>query len=307
LELAERQTITATLEAYVLASPVEGLLRLLDARGVEVAFNHDNGRTLDPEITYTAPRAGAYFLQAFGFNYPADSNIRFIGNDKLEAPGEISGCIESPEDEDIFQFTAKKGDKLVLKVESTALGFPLDARLGIRNAKQEEVAKADDSATTDPVLDWSPGDDGTFFAAVRNVLNRGGTNYRYRLSIQKPAPALKATVGDHAFTVAAGKTNKVSVTLKQLHGFDGKVSLKVEGLPPGVSAEAGEKDVSLMAAPDAKPFSGPIRIIASDSKTTYPAAHELVSAGENNGVPNGYSRLLIDAIDDLWLTVTAAK
>jgi hypothetical protein len=341
LELTKNQTIAASLEAYLLASPVDAVLRLLDARGVEVAFNHDDGRTLDPEIVYTAPRAGAYFLQAFGFNYPADSAIRFIGNDKcvyrlhvsapptnealarcqqetepnnnatnattIDVPSTVSGCIESPDDEDIFQFTAKKGDKLQLKVESAALGFPLDARLGIRNAKHEEVAKADDTGGPDPVLDWSPGDDGTFFAAVRNVLRRGGADYRYRLSIEKPAPTLKATVADHAFTLAPGKTNKISVTLKRLHGYDGKVSLLAEDLPEGITCEPGEKDLSLIAAPDAKPFSGPIRLIAKDSNTVHTIVRELTSAGEDNGVPNGYSRLLLNSTHHLWLTVTEKK
>ncbi|HKQ40790.1 MAG TPA: PPC domain-containing protein, partial [Verrucomicrobiae bacterium] len=258
LELSQGQTIAARVEAYVLASPVDAVLRLLDSRAVEVAFNHDDGRTLDPEIIYTAPKTGSYFLQAFGFNYPADSNIRFVGNDKciyrlhvsgpptnqpfaacvkeaepnntasnampVDVPGTIGGCIDSPDDEDIFQFAAKKGDKFSLRVESASLGFPVDARLEIRNSKHEEIAKADDSGSVDPALDWAPDNDGIFFASVRNVLHRGGSNYLYRLSIQKPEPTLKATVGDHAFKIEPGKTNKIPVTLKKLYGFDAKPS-----------------------------------------------------------------------------------
>ena len=341
VHLEARQTLRAALECYVLASPVDAVLRLLDARGVEVAFNHDNGRTFDPEIIYTAPRTGTYFLQAFGFNYPADSNIRFIGNDKcvyrlhvsnkpcqkpeealaasqketepndahtnatpVEVPGAISGCIDSGDDEDVFKFTAKKGEKLVLKVESAAFGLPLDARLGLKNEKRDEVAKADDTSTADPELDWSSGDDGTFFAVVRNVLHRGGPDHLYRLRIERPEPTLKATVSEHAFSIEPAKTNKIKVTLKRFHGFDAKVSLTVEGLPEGVQCEADESAISLIASADAKPFSGPIRIVAKGTNSTHAVVHELISAGENNGVPNGYSRLLIDATDHVWLTVT---
>ena len=341
IELAKNQTIVAHVEAYVMASPVDAVLRLLDARGVEVAFNHDDGRTLDPEIIYTAPKAGRYFLQAFGFNYPADSNIRFVGNEKcvyrlhvengraeqplatcakesepnntvsnampVEVPCAISGCIQSSDDEDIFQFPAKKGEKFALKVEAATLGFPVDARLAIRNAKQEEIAKADDSSTTDPALDWSPDNDGTFFATVRNVLNHGGTNYLYRLSIQKPDPALKATVAANAFKIESGATNKIKVTLKRMHGFDEKVTFSVEDLPEGVQFEAEESGVSLIASPDAKPFCGPIRILTKDSKHSHPVVNELTTLGEDNGVPNGYSRLLINAIDQVWLTVKAPQ
>ena len=341
LDLAAGQTVVARVEAYVLASPVDAVLRLLDARGVEVAFNHDDGRTLDPEIIYTAPKPGNYFLQAFGFNYPADSNIRFVGNDKcvyrlrvqgacedqplatcakeiepnntisnampVEVPCAIVGCIGSPDDEDLFQFTANKGEKFAFKVESASLGFPLDARLEIRNSKQDELAKADDSATVDPALDWGPDNDGTFFACVRNVLHRGGSNYLYRLTIQRPEPTLKATVADHAFKIEPGKTNKISITLKKLYGFDVKPSFTVEGLPQGIQYETAEAAVSLIAAPDARAFSGAFRITAKDSKTSWPVLRELTSAGEDNGVPNGYSRLLINATEDLWLTVVSTN
>jgi hypothetical protein len=337
LELAKGQAVVAKIEAYVLASPVDAVLRLIDSRGVEVAFNHDDGRTLDPEIIYTAPKSGRYTLQAFGFNYPADSSIRFVGNEKcvyrlhvsprsdekpfascvkeiepndtssnamvVEVPCSVGGCVDSSDDEDLFQFMARKGEKFALKVESATLGYPLDARLSVRNAKQEEVAKADDGPTRDPALDWGTDNDGTFFAAVRNVLHRGGSNYLYRFSIQKPEPTLKATVGDHAFKTEAGKTNKISVTIKKLYGFDGKPSFVVEGLPEGIRYEAAESAVSLISATNAKAFSGPIRILAKDSKNSYPVVYQLTSAGEDNGVPNGYSRLLIDATEHLWLTV----
>lgn len=341
LELSQGQTVVARVEAYVLASPVDAVLRLLDSRSVEVAFNHDDGRTLDPQIIYSAPHAGSYFLQAFGFNYPADSNIRFVGNDKcvyrlhvsgprndqpfatclkeaepnntasnampIEVPSTVGGCINSPDDQDLFQFVAKKGDKFAVKVESAALGFPVDARLEIRNSKNDEVAKADDGSTVDPALDWAPDNDGMFFACIRNVLHRGGSNYLYRLRIEKPEPTLKATVSEHAFKIEPGKTNKIAVTLKKLYGFDGKPSFTVEGLPPGVQYESADASVSLIAASDAKAFSGPFRISATHSNATYAVVRELTSAGEDNGVPNGYSRLLINATEHLWLTVTSTN
>jgi hypothetical protein len=34
---------------------------------------------------------------------------------------------------------------------------------------------------------------------------------------------------------------------------------------------------------------------------------ELVTSGVDNGVPNGFSRLLLEFVEDLWLTVLPAK
>jgi hypothetical protein len=34
---------------------------------------------------------------------------------------------------------------------------------------------------------------------------------------------------------------------------------------------------------------------------------DLIATGADNGVPNGFNRLLIESVDHLWLTVRAAK
>jgi hypothetical protein len=75
------QTLIASVEAFTLASPVDAAVRLVDARGVQVAWNHD-GRTLDPFLAWTAKSAGTYVLQVFGFAYPAESAVKFTGSDK---------------------------------------------------------------------------------------------------------------------------------------------------------------------------------------------------------------------------------
>ncbi len=81
IELSAGQTLIASVDAYVLESPLDAVLRVTDANGVQVAWNHD-GRTLDPFLTYTAAAAGRYVVQVMGFPHPATSEIRFHGSDK---------------------------------------------------------------------------------------------------------------------------------------------------------------------------------------------------------------------------------
>lgn len=81
IELAAGQTLLAAVEANVLASPIDAVLRLVDTRGVEVALNHDRGRALDPFLTWTAKTAGTYVLQVFGFAQPATAEVKFAGSD----------------------------------------------------------------------------------------------------------------------------------------------------------------------------------------------------------------------------------
>jgi hypothetical protein len=75
-------TLVVQVEALVLQSPVDAVLRVVDPRGVEVAFNHDDGRTLDPALTFTPATGGTYVVQVFGFPHPANSDIQFTGNAK---------------------------------------------------------------------------------------------------------------------------------------------------------------------------------------------------------------------------------
>ena len=212
-------------------------------------------------------------------------------------------------------FAAKKGEKLLLEIQSASLGFPLDARLRIEDANGKELAKNDDSANADPMLEWTPPEDGTFVAAVANVLHRGGPDYRYRLSIQPVLPSVKAVVAANAFTLEPGKTNEIKVTIKRLHGLQSKLTVSARGLPEELKAEltdvsdkGGEATLKLVASADAKPSSGPIQIVVAevDSGKEYRAVNELITSGSNNGVPNGFNKLVIEATDQLWLTILSA-
>ena len=402
------QTLIASLEAYTLASPVDAVLRLVDSRGVQMALNHDDGRTLDPFLVWTAKAAGTYVMQVFGFAYPATSDLKFTGGNacvyrlhlsrgpylqytlplglqrgarttlrlfgwnlpsevarkfefdatslpenarwaelrianfentltlpvgdgpeltehepnnstgeaaRPELPCAVTGCIDKPGEEDRFNFVAKKDEKLLLEIQSASLGFPLDARLRIEDTKNKELAKSDDSRNADPLLEWSPPEDGTFVAAVASVLHRGGPDHLYRLSIQRALPSVKAVVAANAFTLEPGKTNEIKVTVKRLHGLQSKLTVSARGLPEELKAEpidvsdkGGEVTLKLVASAEAKPFGGPVQIVVAevDSRKEYRAVNELITSGSNNGVPNGFNKLVIESTDQLWLTVWSA-
>jgi hypothetical protein len=80
VQLQAGQTLIAYVEAFVLASPLDAALRLRNAAGTVVAWNHDDAYTLDPFLHFTAPAEGVYRLELFGFPHPSDSEIRFAGN-----------------------------------------------------------------------------------------------------------------------------------------------------------------------------------------------------------------------------------
>jgi hypothetical protein len=238
-----------------------------------------------------------------------------MATNRLEVPFAITGCIETSGDEDRFTFAAKKDEKLLIEVQSGSLGFPLDAWLKIEDLNGKELAKNEGSAGGDPKLEWTAPSDSTFAAAVGNLLHRGGPDYLYRLSLQPARPRWRATVSETAFNVTPGKTNELKVTLERLHGFKSKLRVSVHGLPAGVEAEANDVSetdrnttLKLIASEDVKPFSGPMQIVVAETESNKEqrAVADLTSSSVNNGVPGGFSKLVIDSTDQFWLTVRPA-
>lgn len=354
IQLGAGQTLTASLDAYVLGSPVDAVLRLVDTHGLELALEHDNGRNLDPALTWTAKAAGTYVLQVFGFAVPATADVRFTGSDACvyrlhlartapagpafpqangpewtEAehasrtgdqpapvpPFAVKGAIEQTGEQDRYVFAATKGDKLVLAIESAALGLPLDAWLAIRNSAGKELVRNDDGTNADPVLEWTAPDTGTYTAVVGSVLQRAGPDHRYRLSVQTARPQFQGVIAESGFKVEPGNSAKIKVTARRIQGFKTKLTATVTGLPDGLAAspvELGEtaKEIQLevTAAAEAPPFNGPIRIEfrEENSDTVRTAVHELVSTTLRNGVPQGFRDLVVTSTDQLWLTVLPA-
>jgi len=354
VRLEAGQTLHAALDAYVLGSPVDAVLRLVDTRGLELALNHDNGRNPDPALTWTARDAGTYVLQVFGFAQPATADVRFTGSDNCvyrlhlalgppappafspsdgptwteaehlarkgddaapSPPFAVTGVIANVGEKDHFAFAANKGDKLVLAVQSAALGLPLDAWLAIQNAAGKELVRNDDGPNADPFLEWTVPETGSYTVVVGSVLQRAGPDYRYRLSLQPPQPRFQGVIAESGFTVEPGKPAKIKVTARRLQGFKTKLTASVAGLPEGLSSspvEMGEteKEITLevSAAPDAPTFSGPIQVEfrEEDSDAVRTAIHELVSTTLRNGVPQGFRDLVIRSTHQLWLTVLPA-
>ena len=408
VDLRAGQTLVARLEAYTLQSPLDPVLKLLDARGVQVAWNHDEVRSLDPILAWRVETSGTYVLQVFGFAYPADSDLRFSGSPKgvyrlhvstdpvarhawplgvsravdtrvswgdwgvssvsseaieelasaiapgaishslriplrevplelsvgegkewvesepndvvttaqaLGIPSAVSGDLDRPGDEDRYRLSCQKGEPLRLEVQAAGLGFPLDAWLRIEDASGKELARNDDNGGSDPVLDWTSPETAEYRVVVGNLLQRGGRDQRYRLSIQSPKPLWSASLAEAAWSLEPGKTNESKVTLTRRYGADQRLTVSVRGLPSGVrvdpvevSEKANAATLRWIAATNAAPFSGPVSIDVSSSSpaAVQEARFSLVSAGENNGVPQGFRRLVVESISRLWLTVLRA-
>lgn len=235
-------------------------------------------------------------------------------NDSVKAgrvalPSAIAGRIETPGDEDRFVFSARKGERLEFRVRSFALRSPMDAWLRIEDKRGKTLQQADDEreGAFDPVLNWRAPADGDFILAVGDLFSRGGWSFVYVVEAGPAAPRITATLDANAYRLEAGKTVDLKLSSKPGGGFKGKLIVRVEGLPEGVSAKevelpakGGDLKLTLSAGAGVvaanRPFSVFIATSAPDAPQTFRASFPLP-------VTEPRGDRLIDEDSRAWLTV----
>ncbi|MFP6765725.1 MAG: PPC domain-containing protein [Planctomycetaceae bacterium] len=223
----------------------------------------------------------------------------------ISADATICGVIDRPRDEDVFQFTAKKGERINFRVESRSLGYPLDPVVTVIDAAGRNVVESDDAARNifDSLLKFKAAADGDYRVCIRDLFEHGGWRFAYRLHCEIPAPSVDLTVKADVFTVEQGELLEIPVTVTRNEKYVEEFPVSVEGLPAGVTVEAvvsqatgdSAKEVKLKLKADSKTgFHGPIRIVGSltDNAKTVASA------------PLGTFKT---STEYLWLTVTAEK
>lgn len=231
----------------------------------------------------------------------------------LAPPAAVSGRIETPGGEDRHPFAASKDSVLELTVTGRRQGSEIDPWLKVRDSEGKELAAADDDGgSLEPRIVWTAPADGTYTAVVGDLTQRGGAGFFYRLLVTPAAPAATATVSAHAAKIEAGKQVEMKVTVALTHGFKQKLKLAALGLPSGVTAaevevpEKGGEVTLTLSADAAAPAAGtPFQVVLREVEAgrEHPVLFSIATVSENNGVPQGYQHLLVNATDQLWLTV----
>ena len=185
----------------------------------------------------------------------------------------INGRIGAAKDVDRFTFKAPADQKIVCAVDARRYGSPLDALLAVY-AGETLVMQNDDADGTDARIEFAAKKDTEYTVVLRDLTDRGGENFAYRLSI-RPASAASATFVAKYFPDAVrlnrnGRTRIRCEVVRQ--GFETPVRFIATDLPPGISAEPvivptgrNEADMLISATPEATMGTAPLKIVASAS------------------------------------------
>jgi hypothetical protein len=220
---------------------------------------------------------------------------------RIALPSLVSGRIDLPGDEDLYEFDVPENQTLAVRVESASLGFPLDAALRLTDADDTECAAADDTEDRrDPELIYSVALAGKYRLAVRDLFGHGGPRYVYRLRVGFAEPDFSLAAGSTNVHLPAGGKTELTIAVARVNGCDEPIRVEVQGLPASIHCPAVESrvddgtgnSVTLSLTAGKQPFSGPIRIVGTGSKQVPHAAEATVPETSTK-------------TSDLWLTVGA--
>lgn len=210
----------------------------------------------------------------------------------VNIPADISGTLDKPGDEDWFKFHVAEKQTVTLEVVARRTGSPVDALLTLKNAKGDVIETSNGPAVgvsavgnltpaAAPASPVSPDaeakisrelEPGDYFVSLRDLTWAGGPGYAYRLQVSPNGgmpPDFNVRFLPDAPRLHRGGNVKVWCDVTRTGGYKGDVTISLEGLPAGVTAQPitlGESTsgiFTLAAAGDAGLGPVPIKLKAT--------------------------------------------
>ena len=186
-------------------------------------------------------------------------------------PLAFNGILQEPGDTDYFKFTAKKGQKHRFRSYANKIGTPVDTVIYIYDIKGKQIGSNDDAdGSSDSRLDFTAPADGEYVVRVKDMLDRGGKDFVYRIETEAPEPNVLVTMPEQIrrdiqfrkqFDIPKGNHFAMVVNVSR-QNYSGELQFDLPNLPKGVTWEAGtipanlsQFPIVLHAAPDA-PIAG---------------------------------------------------
>ena len=156
----------------------------------------------------------------------------------IASPIALSGRIDPSGDQDVFRLSLRKDDKRVIRVESRALGRPLDPMLRVLDPSGKILAESDDTGRNDRDLErsFTAPADGEYRLIVRDLNGQGGPRFAYLLSVLEPRPDFALSLASDRFDLTPGKTTKITVAVQRKDGLAEPIEIVAEDLPAGITA-----------------------------------------------------------------------
>lgn len=295
----------------------------VSAQGVELDLPSDAPRCYGHRFALAGKRTNVVVLdvdevEEYGEREPNDETPQAK---TLLLPCVANGRIERPGDVDCWSFAAHKGEAVRLELRARRLGSRLQGVLTVTDAAGKELARAEESGEPlGPVLTFTPPADGRYVVRIADRFRRrGGPDYAYRLRLGPAVPDFQLHVGVNgrpgkgasvdAVTLPRGGQARLHIVATRTAGFNGPISLRLTGLPTGVTAsnatiaaEQRAADITLATTAFAALGTAHLTILGSASlggrtvtrtASVYPSLAPLCSGGETPADPRKLDSVLL--------------
>jgi len=221
---------------------------------------------------------------------------------RVPFPVEVAGRFEKAGDLDVFRFAGKKGESYWIEAVSERLGAATDCFVLVEQAVTDKagavtwkkVADNDDppsfygldafddlnADTLDPALSFTASADADYRVTLINQRATGGPSHLYRLAIRDPNPGFQLIavtertkiINNDAYPAAPlvrrGGSMVYRILALRRDGFEGDITVTIEGLPDGITAQplvlsgsSREGYLTVWADPGAAGWTGPVTIV----------------------------------------------
>jgi len=199
-------------------------------------------------------------------------------------PVVLNGKIGEPGDVDVFRITSGMDQKLAVEVHARRFSSPLDALLTLMDDQGNVLQRNDDAGGPDARIEFDAKKDTTYRLSLRDLTDRGGPRFGYRMTINPPdrTPDFVVRTKAARFRVGQGGRTAIRCEVERRNGFDGMVQIVGTDLPPGVTAAplvlGGASSFGwlvLSAAEEAAPGYHPLRLIAIGERDGRAVTHDV--------------------------------
>jgi len=210
-----------SVELTVAGNALEDVTKLICSR-TEITFEKVEDNRFRARIPESVP-AGSYDLRALCRNGLSSPRTFFVGNrpellesdpnESLKLPQSaaldltINGRIEKAGDLDFFQFSAKRGQRVIIECCAERIDSSLRAILEVFDARGKRLAVNRGYYGIDPMIDFLVPADGTYVVKVFDLVYSGSADHFYRLDIDT-GPRVSFAVPS---VIELGKTTRVTL------------------------------------------------------------------------------------------------
>ncbi|PHS19023.1 MAG: peptidase [Blastopirellula sp.] len=235
----------------------------------------------------------------------------------MVAPGAANGVLQEKGDEDWFKFTAKKGQRLDIRIHARKpLRSPADPILNVYSSTGGSVGGNDDSGGLDSYYRFTAAADGEYFIRIREHLKSGGETFIYRVELKPTAAALTMGIPEIqryvARTLSIPQDNHMAILISaRRESLSGAIDTIAKNLPEGIEMEtmtmaANQTTVPLVfrAKADA-PLSGTlVELVGKPVDSKYDVAGNLdqrtmiIRGGNNREMWGHSSKRMVTAVTE---------